>query len=52
MITGGLQYSLTGQWWIGVFPGIGVLLAVTAASMIADRVRDLSTPGGQAEADV
>jgi peptide/nickel transport system permease protein len=47
MITGGLTYSLTGQWWIGVFPGIGVLLAVTAASVISDRARDLLDPRGQ-----
>lgn len=47
MITDGLQYFLTGQWWIGVFPGIGVLIAVTAASVIADRARDILDPRGQ-----
>jgi peptide/nickel transport system permease protein len=47
MITDGLQYFLTGQWWIGVFPGLGVLLAVTAASVIADRARDILDPRGQ-----
>jgi peptide/nickel transport system permease protein len=36
MITEGLQYALTGQWWIGVFPGLGVFLAVTAANILAD----------------
>lgn len=47
MITNGLQYALTGQWWIAVFPGLGVLLAVTAASLIADRARDLLDPRGR-----
>jgi peptide/nickel transport system permease protein len=47
MITDGLQFFLTGQWWIGVFPGLGVLLAVTAASVIADRARDILDPRGQ-----
>jgi peptide/nickel transport system permease protein len=47
MITDGLQYFLTGQWWIGVFPGLGVLLAVTAASLIADRARDILDPRGR-----
>jgi peptide/nickel transport system permease protein len=47
MITDGLQFVLTGQWWIGVFPGLGVLLAVTAASIIADRARDILDPRGQ-----
>jgi peptide/nickel transport system permease protein len=46
MITDGFQYFLTGQWWIGVFPGLGVLLAVTAASVIADRTRDILDPRG------
>ena len=46
MITDGLQYVLTGQWWIGVFPGLGVLLAVTAASILADRARDILDPRG------
>jgi peptide/nickel transport system permease protein len=47
MITGGLNYALTGQWWISVFPGIGVLAAVTAASIIADRTRDILDPRGR-----
>ena len=47
MITEGLQFFLTGQWWIGVFPGLGVLVAVTAASVIADRARDILDPRGQ-----
>jgi peptide/nickel transport system permease protein len=47
MITDGLQYALTGKWWIGVFPGLGVLIAVTATSIVADRVRDLLDPRGR-----
>jgi peptide/nickel transport system permease protein len=47
MITDGLQYFLTGQWWIGVFPGLGVLIAVTAANVIADRARDILDPRGR-----
>jgi peptide/nickel transport system permease protein len=48
MITDGMQYTLTGQWWIGVFPGVGLLIAVTATSLIADRTRDILDPRGQA----
>ena len=47
MITDGLQYFLTGQWWIGIFPGLGVLVAVTAANVIADRARDILDPRGR-----
>jgi peptide/nickel transport system permease protein len=47
MITEGLQYTLTGQWWVGVFPGLGLLVAVTAATVLADRMRDLLDPRGE-----
>lgn len=47
MITEGLNYALTGKWWIAVFPGIGVLAAVTATSIIADRARDIFDPRGR-----
>ena len=47
MITDGLQYALTGQWWIGVFPGLGVLALVTSTSIIADRARDVLDPAGR-----
>ncbi|MBS1861944.1 MAG: ABC transporter permease [Actinobacteria bacterium] len=49
MITEGLQYSLTGQWWIAIFPGVALLIVVTAASMVSDRMRDLLDPRGQYE---
>jgi peptide/nickel transport system permease protein len=47
MITEGQQYALTGQWWISVFPGLGLLIVVTTTSIIADRARDLLDPRGQ-----
>ena len=47
MITEGLDNVLTGGWWIGVFPGIGVLMAVTATSVVADRLRDVFDPRGE-----
>lgn len=47
MITDGLQYALTGQWWIGVFPGLGVFLAVTAANVLADRVSAVLDPSSR-----
>lgn len=47
MITDGLSYTVTGQWWIGVFPGLGLLLTSTMASVIADRCRDLLDPKGE-----
>jgi peptide/nickel transport system permease protein len=47
MITDGLQYTLTGEWWVGLFPGLGLLVAVTAASVLADRMRDVLDPRGE-----
>ena len=47
MITEGLQFSLTGQWWIAIFPGVAILITVTAASMVSDRMRDILDPRGQ-----
>jgi peptide/nickel transport system permease protein len=47
LITEGLSYSLTGQWWISIFPGVGLLITVTAASMLSDRMRDLLDPRGE-----
>jgi peptide/nickel transport system permease protein len=46
MMTEGLSYSLSGQWWISVFPGIAVLITVTAASALSDRLRDRLDPRG------
>lgn len=47
MITEGLNTVLTGGWWVGVFPGIGVLVAVVATNVIADRARDVFDPRGE-----
>lgn len=47
MMTEGLPYALTGQWWISICPGVGLLITVTAVSMLSDRMRDLLDPRGQ-----
>jgi peptide/nickel transport system permease protein len=47
MITEGLQYAITGQWWVGVFPGLGVFAAVTVANVLADRAREVLDPRAQ-----
>jgi peptide/nickel transport system permease protein len=44
MITDGLDSTLTGQWWVTFFPGMGLLMAATAANVLADRVRDILDP--------
>jgi peptide/nickel transport system permease protein len=47
MITDGLDSALTGQWWVTFFPGVGLLIAATAANVLADRVRDVLDPKTQ-----
>jgi peptide/nickel transport system permease protein len=44
MITEGLAYALTGQWWLGLFPGLGIFLLAASANLIADRLRDIYDP--------
>ena len=44
MITEGLAYALTGQWWLGVFPGLGIFALAVAGNIIADRLRDIYDP--------
>jgi len=46
MITDGMQYALTGGWWVSTFPGIGLLIAVCGANVLADRMRDILDPRG------
>ncbi|MEQ9690388.1 MAG: ABC transporter permease [Bauldia litoralis] len=45
MITEGMKYALTGQWWLTVFPGLGILVAVSAANLLADGLS--ATMGGR-----
>lgn len=44
MITDGLQYVVTGQWWVVLFPGVGLLIAVLSVNTVADRLRELWDP--------
>lgn len=44
MITEGLAYALTGQWWLGLFPGLGIFLLATAANLVADRLSGFYDP--------
>ena len=48
LITEGQQFFLTGQWWIAGFPGMGLLIAVTLTTLIADRAREVLDPRSDA----
>lgn len=40
----GAQYINSGQWWISVFPGIAILIAVLGFNLVGDWIRDRFGP--------
>jgi peptide/nickel transport system permease protein len=50
MIRQGAEYMVTGQWWIGVFPGAALILLSFALNMAGDGVADLIDPRRRAVA--
>jgi peptide/nickel transport system permease protein len=44
LISNGFTYLLSGHYWISVFPGIALLLAVVSINLVADHLRDILDP--------
>jgi peptide/nickel transport system permease protein len=44
LIANGFQQMLAGKYWLSVFPGIALLLAVASLNLIGDRLRDVFDP--------
>jgi len=44
MISDGVQYIVSGQWWIATFPGIFIVLLVASFNAIGDAMRDVLDP--------
>jgi peptide/nickel transport system permease protein len=44
LIANGFQYMLSGRYWISVFPGIALIILVTAINVVGDQVRDQLNP--------
>ena len=44
MIRQGTEYMVTGQWWIGVFPGLALILMIFGLNLSGDGVADLLDP--------
>lgn len=44
LISNGFQYTLSGQHWISVFPGLALLITIASINLVGDRVRDLLNP--------
>lgn len=44
MVADGASYMISGEWWVFAFPGIALMLAVLAFSLIGDALRDRFDP--------
>lgn len=44
MIRQGAEYFVTGQWWVGIFPGVALILMVLGLNMLGDGLQDLLDP--------
>jgi peptide/nickel transport system permease protein len=44
LISNGFTYLLSGHYWISVFPGVALLLAIVGINLVADRFRDVLNP--------
>ncbi|MFO0990216.1 MAG: ABC transporter permease [Alphaproteobacteria bacterium] len=44
LIANGNQYMLSGKYWISVFPGVALLLAIASINLVGDQLRDILNP--------
>ncbi|MDP3416563.1 ABC transporter permease [Falsiroseomonas sp.] len=44
MIRQGAEYLVTGQWWVGIFPGMALILMVLGLNMLGDGMQDMLDP--------
>lgn len=50
MIRQGAEFMITGQWWVGLFPGLALILMMLGLNMLGDGMLDLWNPRRRAEA--
>lgn len=44
MVAEGANYIVSGQWWLALFPGLALMLAVFTFNLMGDGLRDLIDP--------
>jgi peptide/nickel transport system permease protein len=50
MLADARDYLLTGEWWLSVYPGIAIAIAVVAFNLLGDGLRDVLDPRHDAAA--
>ncbi|TDR94847.1 ABC transporter permease [Enterovirga rhinocerotis] len=46
LIAHGYNYLLSGKYWISVFPGVALVIAIVAINLAGDRLREVLNPRG------
>jgi len=44
LIANGFEYMMSGKYWISLFPGVALLLAIMSINLVGDRLRDVLNP--------
>lgn len=44
MVAEGAKFIVSGEWWLAIFPGAALMLAVLCFNLLGDGLRDLSGP--------
>jgi peptide/nickel transport system permease protein len=44
LIANGFEYMMSGKYWISLFPGVALLVAIMSINLVGDRLRDALNP--------
>lgn len=44
LIANGFQYMMSGKYWMSMFPGVALVLAIVSINLVADQLRDVLNP--------
>ncbi len=44
LIANGFEYVMSGKYWISVFPGVALLIAIMSVNLVGDRLQDVLNP--------
>jgi peptide/nickel transport system permease protein len=44
MVAEGAQHIVSGRWWLALFPGLALMIAVYAFNLVGDGLRDIVDP--------